>query len=93
MGRPGGLMKKYTVVLLRPHYLCNRVDGEKYGTNIYVATRIVAANTVDAVRMAKAEVYSRDRKEIPKPHAPSDYELCVAFEGHHDPVLFGWQPH
>ena len=95
-------MKDYTVVLLRPKYLCNE---ESYGLDIYVASRIKASGTADALKRARNEVFKADKKggahkglfedcydRRIKP-VVENYKLCVMFEGHHDPVLFGWQVH
>jgi len=79
----------FTVVLLRPDYLCE----EPYGQDIYVAIGIQAAESCEAVEYAQLEAFSADVEAGIAPRAPEDYALCVAFKGAHEPTLFGWQAH
>lgn len=81
-------MKPYTVVLLRPDYM-----AEEYGTYIYIANAITAEDPCQAVEMAQREVYLADMIDEMEPQDEKDYALCVLFEGHHEPKLFGWQAH
>ena len=78
---------KFTVVLLRPDYI---TSDTPYGQDIYVAL-IEADGHDDAVRVAQQEVFKADRKDGLGPDSLDDYALVVMFEGHHSPVLFGWQ--
>ena len=80
-------MTKFTVVLLRPDYLC---EDEPYGQDIYVAS-VVAESAKKAVTMARKEVFKADKKDGMEPKSEDDYALCVAFEGHPETTLFGWQ--
>lgn len=82
-------MKPYTVVLLRPEYLCEHT-GEEYGLDAYVA-RVSAENYMKALNAAQAEVMEADKKDKLKPLKPEDYKMCVIFNGHHTPVAHGWQ--
>ena len=82
-------MSPYTVVLLRPEYLGEATE-EDYGQDIYVAL-LEAENMVGAVELAQIEASLADKKEGLKPQSPADYKLCVLFQGHSAPALFGWQ--
>ena len=78
---------KFTVVLLRPDYI---TSDTPHGQDIYVAL-IEADDCNDAVRVAQQEVFEADMADGHDPDSPDDYALVVMFEGHHAPVLFGWQ--
>ena len=78
---------KFTVVLLRPDYM---TSDTPYGQDIYVAL-IEANDCDDAVQAAQQEVFQADRIDGLAPESLDDYALVVMFEGHHVPVLFGWQ--
>ena len=80
-------MSRFTVVLLRPDYLC---DDVPYGQDVYVAL-VEANNIYEGVMMARREVWENDREDGLEPDSMLDYAMCVAFEGHHDVKLFGWQ--
>lgn len=88
-------MKSYTVVLLRPGYMCT--EDCRYGLNIYVAWIKKAESAKQAIKLAQQEVYKADKANYAsegcevKPKLPDDYELCVLFNGTHRPELFGWQ--
>lgn len=82
-------LKPFTVVLLRPPYMSKRTETP-YGKDIYVAN-VMAEDSVGAVNAAQAEVFIADTKDKLKPFLREEYELCVLFEGHHEPKLFGWQ--
>lgn len=82
-------LKPYTVVLLRPEYL-TIVTDEQYGKDIYVGL-MMAENQYNAIELAQLEVFNSDKDEGLHPLMKSDYELCILFEGLHDPKLFGWQ--
>lgn len=83
-------MTTYTIILLRPAYLCD--DHTPYGKNIYVA-QVSGSDYHDALMAAQLGVYMADTKDGLEVESPGDYALCVLFEGHHDPKLFGWQSH
>ena len=79
----------FTVVLLRPEYL-GEFTEEAYGQDIYVAFAV--ANTVGAsIKAAQQDAFDSDTRVGFAPVGPEDYRLCVLFEGHHDPRMFGWQ--
>lgn len=82
-------MYNYTVVLLRPDYLCD-ATGEAYGQDIYVA-HVTGIDARQAIAAAKQQVFEADTRDKLEPNAPNDYALCVMFEGHHHPILFSWQ--
>lgn len=82
-------MTEFTVVLLRPDYLCE-VTGEKYGKDIYVAL-VTAQDARSALVTAQKEVFAADKEDGMEPSAYKDYELCVMFNGHCDVRYFGWQ--
>lgn len=86
---PHGTAYPYTVVLLRPDYL-GEVTQEQYGQDIYVAL-VMAGSVGQAIKAAQQEVFAVDTKDALAPVYAEDYELCVLFEGHHDPRAFGWQ--
>ena len=75
---------KYTVVLCRPDYMTSN-----YGQDIYVA-KVRARTHRAALAAAQDEVFNLDRKQGMKPKDPQDYVLCIMFEGHPKPCLFGW---
>lgn len=80
-------MNKYTVILLRPDYLC---DDTPYGQDVYVG--YVECETVDdAIDRARHEVFKGDKLDGMGPKDKLDYALCVAFLGHNPIALFGWQ--
>jgi hypothetical protein len=81
----------YTVVLLRPEYLGD-ITQEQYGQDIYVAL-VTAANIGGAIEAAQQEVFAADTLDGLAPVDAEDYKLCVMFEGHQDPMCFGWQAH
>ena len=81
--------KAYTVVLLRPQYMCDET-GETYGNDIYVAA-VKGLSHCDAIKRAQREVFESDKEDGLGIISPSDYKLCVLFEGKHEPALFGWQ--
>ena len=84
-------LKKYTVILLYPDYLC---DDVPYGQEVCVARRTTAEDPAGALAEAQKEAFMVTREEGNEGgHAedPEDFSLVVMFEGHHDPVLFGWQ--
>lgn len=80
---------KYTVVVLRPAYICDKT-GEDFGKDTYVAL-VEADGTRAAVELAQAEAFARDQRTELEPRRPQDYSLCIMFEGHHEPTLYGWQ--
>lgn len=80
-------MNKYTVVLLRPDYLCNEID---YGKEIYVAL-VEANDTTSAIQAAQSEVFAADLADTLEPASPDDYALCVMFTGHCNAIRYGWQ--
>lgn len=75
---------KYTVVLLRPDYMTSN-----YGQDVYVA-KVRAPTHRAALVAAQDEVFDVDSKQGLEPDDPQDYALCVMFEGHLNPCLFGW---
>lgn len=80
---------KFTVVLLRPDYMC---DDVPYGQDTYIG--FVEANTIEnAIKRARNEVLIADRQcDNAAPHTkPTDYAVNLVFEGHQQPRLFGWQ--
>lgn len=84
-------LKKYTVILLYPDYLC---DAVPYGQEVYVAAGVKADDQAGAVQAARLEAFracKEDEDPGNRPISPDDFALCVMFEGKHDPVLFGWQ--
>lgn len=85
------MIKPFTVVVLRPEYL-NAHPETEYGQDIYVA-HVRSTEPAAAFVLAQMQVFRADQKDKLKPKKPTDYKLVVAFEGHHDPKLFGWQPH
>lgn len=80
---------RYTVVLLRPEYMCNSTN-EKYGQNIYVA-HVYAANEQQAVDEARIQTFNADKAYRAGCENKDDYKLCILFEGYQIPRLFGWQ--
>lgn len=82
-------MNKYTVVLLRPEYM-GEDTGEHYGLDIYVAL-VESDTSMDALKVAQAEVFEADKKDQLRPKSPTDYKLCVMFPGHLNPTAYGWQ--
>ena len=81
-------MKDYTIILLRPAYVCD--DKTPYGKDIYVA-HVAGSDYHDALMAAQLGAYNADTKDGVEVDSPGDYALCVLFEGRHDPKLFGWQ--
>ncbi len=81
-------MKAYTVILLRPDYLC---DDGNFGQDVYVALIPAAADAIDALLQAQQEVFTADLSEGCDPESPDDYALVVTFEGIQQPVQYGWQ--
>lgn len=96
--RSAGMDNLYTVILLRPRYLTKDGDDdllglktdEPYGTDIYVG-HVTATGYLRAIRVAQEEVFYADTKDGLRPRAAEDYALCVMFEGHQQPKLYGWQ--
>lgn len=80
-------MNKYTVVLLRPDYLCDEVD---YGQGVYVAL-VEANDTTSAIKAAQAEAFAVDLTDALEAASPDDYALCVMFTGHCNAIRYGWQ--
>jgi len=81
-------MKEFTVVLLRPDYMINDIPQ---GQDVYVA-HVVAEDESQALKFGQKEVAKADAEDADGEEAPyDDYALCVMFEGHHEPVLFGWE--
>lgn len=83
-------MRKYTVVLLRPEYLCLTTDDADYGRNIYVAL-VLSKDEYHAVKVAQKEVFEADKRDGLDPEKLEDYLLCVLFANHQEVKLFGWQ--
>ena len=78
------MIKKYTVVLLRPDYL-----ADDYGVDTYTA--YVEAETIgQAVKKAQKDVFHSDENIA---NSQEDYRLCLMFEGYHAPVCYGWEPY
>lgn len=81
------MLKPYTVVLLKPDYMCRDVP---YGQEIYIANMIMAEGAKAAFKAAQAEAFAADTENGDDPQRPDDYALCVVFEGHCGPRMFGW---
>ena len=81
-------MSGHTVVLLRSQELCE-VLGTTFGEDSYTALRPETA-LLAALKAARHEAAIADSADGYQ-CCPSDYILCVAFEGQHVPVAFGWQ--
>lgn len=79
------MLKKYTVVLLRPDYI-----AEPYGIDTYTAL-VEGEGYDDAIKNAQKEVFKADKRDGMWPSEPDDYALVVMFEGHMTPCLYGWQ--
>ena len=62
------------------------------GHDIYVAL-VESESSITAVKKAQAEVFHIDKEDGLSPKNQADYKLCVLFDGHHNPKLFGWQAH
>lgn len=78
---------KFTVVLLRPDYI-----ADNCGQDVYVGLVDVADNDCKlALAAAQKEVFKADKKDGYGPGHTTDYALCVMFQGHADPCMFGWQ--
>jgi len=75
------LRKKYTVVLLRPDYLC---ENSPHGQDVYVA-HVEAEDEAQAFKFGQKDAASADSHQAPY----DDYALSVMFEGHHSPILYG----
>lgn len=77
----------HTVVLLRPDYIAT-----VFGIDVYVA-HVTVQDSINswalAVAAAQKEVFEADTTDGLEPEAPEDYKLCVMFEGHQNPKLFG----
>lgn len=82
-------MKEFTVILLRPDYLADEGIGG-YGQDVYVG-QVSAEAPAEAVNKAQAEAYALDDSYAREPNDPDDYAPLAVFEGHHVPVLWGWQ--
>lgn len=78
---------KFTVILLRPDYMCSDVP---YGQDTYVA-HVEAKNWDKAIKAAQQEVFDADTQDDLGPLEPTDYALCVMFDGFINPCFFGWQ--
>ena len=77
---------KFTVVLLRPDYLCYDSD------DIYVSlVEVDKDDTLTALSAAQVEVFKADKRDKLDPESASDYALCVMFPGHVQPCMFGWR--
>ena len=85
--------KDYTVVLLRPDYMCGCRDVD-YGQNVYVSFTSGVSREA-ALADAQAEAYGFDQADLDESDRgmgdPDDYALCVMFPGHVTPCMFGWQ--
>jgi len=81
------MTKKYTVVLLRPDYLCADIPQ---GQDVYVA-HVEAEDEAQAFKFGQKEVAAMDNEGIDlEDQTPyDDYALSVMFEGHHSPILYG----
>jgi hypothetical protein len=82
-------MKLFTVVLLRPDYVADD-DANGFGQDVYVAF-VKSRSPKHALNLAQKEVFKADSKDEREPNDPDDYALIVMFEGHHNPILWGWQ--
>lgn len=80
-------VRKFTVVLERPDYMA---DEDLDGCDIYVG-QVRAADSTDAINMARSEVFQADINDKLEPFNPGDYAVIVVFKGHCDACLFGWQ--
>lgn len=93
-------MKRYTVVLMRPR------DGESDEPDrLYVATQVCVLDCLDdskylgaknALAQARMEVWKADRKAAKREGQgfslePGNYIFLAMFEGHHEPLYFGFQ--
>lgn len=78
--------KPYTVILVRPDYLC---DETAFGQDVYVAN-VFAEDEYKAVGIAQAEVFKADKKDGMKPESKEDYAASLVFEDHLEPKLWSW---
>lgn len=81
------MTNKFTVILLRPDYLC---DDTPYGQEVYVAY-VEANDCSSALKTAQQEVFDVDTAIELEVNDYTDYALCVMFDGFINPCLFGWQ--
>lgn len=72
-------MKDYTIVLQRPDYL------REEDIDVYVAL-VSASDQFSAVTVAQEEASAADGGGA----QADDYALAVSFNGHCNPVLWGW---
>lgn len=79
----------FTVILLRPDYM-NEATEARYGQDIYVAL-VSAEEKMEAVRLARLDVFAADKKDGLKPKGLNDYVLCCLLDGHCNVGMFGWQ--
>lgn len=90
--------KNWTVILLRGRKFAERLNhDEPFGTDAYVAY-VFAGFGEPAVKAARQQVLKADRKDFRDQCreagvrlVESDYIPLMIFEGHHTPVLWGWQ--
>lgn len=85
-------MPEFTVLLVRPEYAEHGQCDEKQDT--YLA--LMSVEDVDsAIALAKQEVFTEDLKDgtisCGGGHNANDYLLLAVFDGHIEPILFGWQ--
>ena len=73
-------LSDFTIVLLRPQFI-----ADSYGRQLYVA-HIQSIDSKSAVEAALQEVFEADNRDGLAALTPIPYELCVMFNGHHDPL-------
>lgn len=88
---PASESRPYTVVLMRPDYLCEIDGSEPFGQNCYVANRLLATGAKAAIALAQKEVSKADKRDGAGPVQSTDYYPLLVFEGHIDPRFYGWQ--
>lgn len=77
----------YSVVLMRPRYLC---DDVPFGENCYVAW-VTTTTPEAAIKSARKQLFNADKRDGYDPVKPEDYHPLVVFDGHSSIRRFGWQ--
>lgn len=85
-------LKPFTVVLLYPDWAADNYGEDSYTAHVEATTRFTA---IEAAQSQAYEAFRRSEKlsvrEIRDLGEPPDFYGLVVFEGHIEPVAFGWQ--
>lgn len=88
-------MNYYTVVLLYPDWAADQYGEDSYTAKVRLP-RPSVQGAIEAAQIQAFEAWAAGQHEKPdelieQGKSPFDFFALVVFEGHHDPVGWGWQ--